>query len=246
MDPWIKMQDTFTLAGNWAVNTLTSISDIDCQTHPQVWQASAWCWEKSEQAFRPCNNCCLWAGRDAGLVTEGSRRGVLLTDLCFLTWVLSSEGQWWITFFFFLAQCADIFFLTEALALLMQRVKSQRGNLWPQFLLMSKVCSCLYSVPLLIFLPFALPPPYLCFTLECFKNVNYVALSTGRMRYFCHVSLRSLNPLNHTWSFPCFHLHMKRQTTCKHFFFFLSFLLKWMFSRRLRAEFWLVSTICGT
>lgn len=216
------MPDTLILARNWAVNTLTSILDICCQIYPLVSKAPEWCWERSEQVFRPCNNC-LRVGWKAGSLGDKwlfSERGCC--SLVYAFWpghypLGTREIQPWVTFSV-RSQCAHIYIYISFRGIdfpgaeaksAAQIFEEKIWKLWrPTFLLMNRVCSCLYQVSSLIFCPF--PPVFflipLCFwcSLECFKDVNYMVLSTSRMRYFCHVSLRSLNPLYHTWNFPFF------------------------------------------
>ena len=137
MDPWIKMQDTLILAGNWAINTLTSISDVDCQIHPLVSKAPEWCWERSEQVSRPCNNC-LRVGWKGG--RPGDRRLFSGGGCCSLTCAFwpgqyplrarAGESQQWITFSV-RPQCADIFFPSRGIDFPNTKAKSaarQRGK----------------------------------------------------------------------------------------------------------------------
>lgn len=70
MDLWIKMQETFFLAGNRAVNTLTFISNVGCQIHPPGLETSEWHWLGSEQTSRPYNY-----GRPAACMWERKRDG---------------------------------------------------------------------------------------------------------------------------------------------------------------------------
>jgi len=166
------MWDTLILARNWAINTLTSILDIGCQIYPLVSKAPEWCWERSEQVFRPCNNC-LRVGWKAGSL--GDKRLFSERGCCSLTYAFwpghyplgTREIQPWVTFSV-RSQCADLFFfpLLEALTFLGQRQNLQLRFLrkkiwklwWPTFLLMNRVCSCLYQVPSLTFCLLPFPP----------------------------------------------------------------------------------------
>lgn len=172
------------------------------------------------QALQQLPTCWL-EGRQSGGQMAVFRKRVLLTGVCFLTWALSSRDQRNPTmshFFGKIPVCSYIYIYISFRGIdfpgaeaksAAQIFEEKIWKLWrPTFLLMNRVCSCLYQVSSLIFCPF--PPVFflipLCFwcSLECFKDVNYMVLSTSRMRYFCHVSLRSLNPLYHTWNFPFF------------------------------------------
>lgn len=168
VDPWIKMQDTLILAGSWAINTLTSISDVDCQIYPLVSKAPEGCWERSEQVSRPCDNC-LRVGWKGGRL--GDRRLFSGGGCCSLTCAFwpghyplrarAGEIQQWITFFS-KTPVYWFFFSFQRHWLSWYKGKicgsTKRKMWWPKFLLLSRVYSCLYQVPSLIFLPFALSP----------------------------------------------------------------------------------------
>lgn len=164
------MQDTLILARNWAINTLTSILDIGCQIYPLVSKAPKWCLERSEQVFRPCNNClCVgWKAGSLGNMRLFSERGC-----CSLTYAFwpghyplgTREIQPWVTFSV-KSQCADFFFPSRGIDFPGSEAKSAAQIFeeriwklwWPTVLLMNRVCSYLYQVPSLIFCLLPFPP----------------------------------------------------------------------------------------
>ena len=121
------------------------------------------------QALQQLPTCWL-EGRQSGGHTAVFRKRALLTDVCFLSWALSSRDQRNPAMSHFSGKilvCWSIFFfLLEALTFLVQRQNLQLRFLrkkiwklwWPTFLLMNRVCSCLYQVPSLTFCLLPFPP----------------------------------------------------------------------------------------
>lgn len=165
------MQETFFLAGNRAVNTLTFISNVGCQIHPPGLETSEWHWLGSEQTSRPYNY-----GRPAACMWERKRDGPEDTQLFSGMFSLSC-AFWpghcplragaagikrWIALSLEESRMLICFVLTEVWTPLVQMCigsLTKRKLLWSKLLLMSRARSCPYQVTSLIFLPFALLSP---------------------------------------------------------------------------------------
>lgn len=121
MDPWLKVQETFLLAGNWAVNTLFSISNVGCQICSLVLEASEWCWWRSGADFLQQLPTCGMA-EETSLGIEGCFQKEcavcwhVLSDLGIIFWrpelEKSEDGQ---LSFLLRFQCAFFPPLTQAL-----------------------------------------------------------------------------------------------------------------------------------
>lgn len=120
------------------------------------------------QALQQLPTCWL-EGRQSGEHTAVFRKRVLLTDVCFLTWALSSRDQRnpaMSHFFSKIPVCWFFFFPSRGIDFPGVEAKSAAQIFeekiwklwWPIFLLMNRVCSYLYQVPSLIFCLLPFPP----------------------------------------------------------------------------------------